>query len=143
MWLELDEQDLINHCVTICCRSQQGNGSSDDAPGGSAMASELSLGEGISLARTSRTQSSGSRLRSAPATPFSALLHAVARDGSVPVPEDRPARLRSLSGAGKRSLEGIDLEQEPQQKRSRSLLLPEMVHEPQQLSYRPNSAGAV
>ena len=109
------------------------------------MASELSLGEGISLPRPSRTQSSGSRLRSAPATPFSALLHAVARDETAPVRDDRPARLRPHPGAGKRSFEGIDLEHEPQQKRSRSLLLSDMVHEPQpqQLSYRPGSAGEI
>ncbi|KAK9868199.1 hypothetical protein WJX84_001531 [Apatococcus fuscideae] len=135
-------RQLIGPSARLNFRDQRApDGSSDEGPGGSAIASELSLGEGVGRARPSRTQSSGSRLRSAPATPFSALLHAVARDGSVPAHQNEPARHGSFPGAGKRRLEVADLEPAPQQKRSRSLLLPEMIHDSQQLSYRPVSAG--
>ena len=127
---------------SLPCRDPRGEGSSDDGPGGSAIASELSLGEGVGRARPSRTQSTGTRLKSAPATPaFSALLHAVARDGPAQGPEQKMPRVGSFPGAGKRVLEAADLEQGPQQKRARTILLPEMIHDSQHMSYRPSAPG--
>ena len=125
------------------CRDERGDGSSDDGPGGSTIVSELSLGEGIGRARPSRTQSAGSRLKSAPATPFSALLHAAARTGPAPGLEERMPRVGSFPGAGKRILDPADLEHGPQQKRARTMLLPEMIHDSQQMSYRPTETGTL
>ena len=131
-------------CSLLRCRDPRGEGSSDDGPGGSAIASELSLGEGVGRARPTRTQSTGTRLKSAPATPaFSALLHAVARDGPAQGPEQKMPRVGSFPGAGKRILEAADLEHGPQQKRARTILLPEMIHDSQHMSYRPSAPGMV
>lgn len=127
----------------MLCRDQRGDGSSDDGPGGSTIVSELSLGEGIGRARPSRTQSAGSRLKSAPATPFSALLHAAARNGPAPGLEEKMPRVGSFPGAGKRLLDPTDLELGPQQKRARTMLLPEMIHDSPQMSYRPTEPGTL
>ncbi|KAK9833931.1 hypothetical protein WJX74_010135 [Apatococcus lobatus] len=132
---------LIGPSARLNFRDQRGDASSDDGPGGSTIASELSLGGGIGRARPSRTHSTGTRVKSAPATPLTALLHAVARDGPGQGPDQKLARVGSFPGAGKRCLESADMEHGPQQKRSRTMLLPEMIHDSQHMSYRPSASG--